>query len=100
MTHLIAIALCITGFASLCAAMPRHQRMVVGRLLGDAAGRRLRLAGGAALLLALAVDLAGLGAAYGAIAWCGHLTVAAALVVARLNRASSRPSSKHRAGDR
>ena len=100
MTHLIAIVLCVAGFAGLCAAMPRHQRDFLGRTLRAAAGRRLRIAGAGLLLLALAIDLAGLGAGYGTIAWCGHLTVAAALVLARLNRATARHSIKNRAGHR
>jgi hypothetical protein len=94
MTHIIAIALCIAGFASLCAAMVRHQPDFVGHKLDAGTGRLLRHAGGAILLAALAVDMIGLGAGYGAIAWCGHLTLGAALVLFRLNRTIARQPAK------
>jgi hypothetical protein len=88
--HVLAIALCVAGFAALCAAMSRHQKDFVGRALDRRTSLRLRAGGGALLLAALALDMAGLGAGYGAVAWCGHLTLGAALVLARLNRASPR----------
>ena len=94
MTHIIAIALCIIGFACLCAAMVRHQPDFIGRKLDAGTSRMLRHAGGALLLAALAVDMIGQGSGYGAVAWCGHLTLGAGLVLFRLNRAISRQPAK------
>jgi hypothetical protein len=99
MIHILALLLCVTGFACLCAAMARHQKDFIGRKLEAGASRQLRLIGGAILLLALSIDMVGLGAGYGAVAWCGHLMVAAALVLTRLNWAISRNSAKSRLGD-
>ena len=84
MIHLTAIWAPILGFGCLCAAMPRHQNALLGRTLSFQAQRLLRKAGGALLLVALAIDMAGLGTAYGAIAWFGHLTIGAAMAVAGL----------------
>ncbi|MGE6692512.1 DUF3325 domain-containing protein [Sphingobium limneticum] len=94
MTHIIAIALCIAGFASLCAAMVRHQPDFVGRKLDAETSRLLRHAGFSLLLAALAVDMIGLGAGYGAVAWCAHLTLGAGLVLFRLNRTIARQPVK------
>lgn len=99
MIHIFAITLCVTGFACLCAAMARHQKDFIGRKLETGAGRQLRMIGGTILLLALSIDMVGLSAGYGAIAWCGHLTVAAALVLTRLNWAIARNSTKTRIGE-
>lgn len=85
MIHGLAIIVAISGFAFLCAAMTRHQKDVLGRKVPVATARRIRITGGAILLFALAIDLIGLGAAYGAVAWCGHLTAGAAFVLTGLN---------------
>ncbi|EIZ77421.1 hypothetical protein WSK_4035 [Novosphingobium sp. Rr 2-17] len=85
MIHGLAILIAITGFACLCTAMARHQKDVLGRKLAAPAARRLRMTGGTLMLFALAMDMIGLGAAYGAVAWCGHLTAGAALVLTGLN---------------
>jgi len=66
--------------------MARHQKDLLGRTLPSPLQRWLRNAGGVFLLLALAIDMAGLGTAYGAIAWFGHLTIGAAMAVAILKR--------------
>lgn len=94
MIHILAIGTCVLAFACLCAAMARHQKDFVGRSLDAVASRRLRRTGAAILLVALAMDLAGLGAGYGAVAWCGHLTVAAAGVLAGLNLKISRQAPR------
>jgi|EndMetStandDraft_9_1072997.scaffolds.fasta_scaffold08108_4 hypothetical protein len=94
MTHLLVQLLCIAGFACLCAAMARHQADFVGRKLDPRTGRHLRAGGLTVLAIALAAAMAGLGAGYGAVAWCGHMTVAAALVLFRLNRAGARNSTR------
>jgi hypothetical protein len=85
MIHGLAIIIAICGFALLCAAMVRHQKDVLGRKVPAAAARRIRNVGGAVLLLALAIDMIGFGAGYGAVAWCGHLTAGAAFVLTGLN---------------
>ena len=94
MTHILSIALCIAGFACLCAAMARHQADVIGRKLKVRTSRMVRHGGATALLTALAVDMFGLGAGYGAIAWCGHLTLGAALVLFRLNSVTARQPTR------
>lgn len=84
MTHILAICASIIGLGCLCAAMARHQKDLLGRPLPPHAQRWLRRGGGVLLLVALAVDMAGLGAAYGAMAWFGHLTIGAAIALAGL----------------
>jgi hypothetical protein len=84
MIHILAICTSIFGFGCLCAAMARHQKDMLGRTLPRHAQRWLRWTGGAFLLVALATDMAGIGAAYGAIAWFGHLTIGAAMAVTGL----------------
>lgn len=84
MIHILAICVSVLGFGCLCAAMARHQQDMLGRKLPAKAQYRLRGAGGVLLLVALLVDMAGLGAVYGTIAWFGHLTTGAAMTVAGL----------------
>ncbi|SER83257.1 DUF3325 domain-containing protein [Sphingobium sp. YR768] len=84
MIHILAICASFLGFGCLCAAMARHQKDLLGRTLPRQAQRWLRGAGGAVLLVALATDMAELGAAYGTIAWFGHLTIGAAMAVTGL----------------
>jgi len=84
MIHIVAICASVLGFGCLCTAMARHQKDMLGRTLPSPVQRRIRKAGGALLLVALAIDMAGLGAAYGAVAWFGHLTIGAAMAVAVL----------------
>lgn len=97
MIHCLSIALCVVGFACLCAAMARHQPDFLGRKLDAGASRTVRHAGAIALMSGLAVSMIGFGAGYGAIAWCGHLTLAAGLVLFRLNRAIARQPLKYKA---
>lgn len=73
--------LSLTGFALLLLAMPRHQQDWLRRKLSPVLGRTLRLFGLLVLGLAFAVSGVGLGWGYGAVAWFGWLTIAAALVV-------------------
>jgi hypothetical protein len=81
MIHATTFLLSLTGFVLLLLAMPRHQQDWFCRKLSPARSRVLRLTGFAALALTFVVAGAGLGWAYGAVAWFGWLTVAAALVV-------------------
>jgi len=87
MTDVATLLLSLAGFAALFFAMPRHQGDWFGRKLSVATGRALHLSGFAALALALLVAGAGFGWSYGAVAWFGWLTIAAALIVtAHTNR--------------
>lgn len=87
MIHAAIFLLSLLGFALLLLAIPRHQQDWLRRKLSLSLNRALRLSGFAALALAFVVAGAGLGWAYGAVAWCGWLTIAAALVVtANTNR--------------
>lgn len=87
MTDIATLLLSLAGFAALLLAMPRHQGDWLGRKLSAAAGRALRLSGFAALVFAFLVAGTGFGWSYGATAWFGWLTVAAALIVtAHANR--------------
>ena len=94
MIHLLAILLCITGFVALATAMDRHQRDIIGRKLAPDAALRIRSAGGALLIAALAVNMIGLGAAYGTICWFGHLSLGAATVLSWLIRKAPAQKSK------
>lgn len=87
MIHSITFLLLLGGFVLLLLAMPRHQQDWLRRKLPHASGRALRCCGFAALALAFLVAGVGLGWGYGAVAWFGWLTVAAALTVtANTNR--------------
>lgn len=90
MIHALAITVAVLGFACLCAAMVRHQKDVFGNPLTARSVRLFRVAGVISLLSALAVDMTCLGRGYGAVAWCGHLTVGAAFVLTGLNRTVAR----------
>lgn len=74
--------LSLAGFAALLLAMPRHQGDWFGRRLSVAADRALRFSGFAALALAFLVAGLAFGWGYGAVAWFGWLTIAAALIIA------------------
>lgn len=87
MIHAAIFLLSLFGFVLLLLGMARHQQDWFRRKLPAALGRALRLSGFAVLALAFAVSGVGLGWGYGAVAWFGWLTVAAALVVtANTNR--------------
>lgn len=87
MIHAAIFLLTQGGFVLLLLAMARHQQDWLHRKLPTARGSALRLSGFAALALAFTVSGAGLGWGYGAVAWFGWLTIAAALVVtANTNR--------------
>lgn len=92
MSHLPATLLALAGFALIALSMGRHQTAIVGRRLSPSTSRRARVAGYALLALALLLDLAVFGGAYGAVAWWGHLSVGAWSVVAWLTwRTRRRP---------
>jgi len=82
MIHAATFLLSLTGFLLLLLAMAGHQQDWLRRKLSPAHGCALRLSGFAALALAPAFAGMCFGWGYGAVAWFGWLTVAAALVVA------------------
>lgn len=87
MTHLAIAVPVLIGFALLLAAMPRHQQDWLRRKLSPRWSRLLRWSGFAMLALGLLLAGWGQGWAYGAVAWCGWLSVAAVLVLtAQTNR--------------
>ncbi|MCJ2182562.1 DUF3325 domain-containing protein [Novosphingobium sp. 1949] len=90
MIHLLSIALCALGFLALGATQKRHQHTVFARPLTPREVRRGRAAGVALLALALGGDGATLGTGLGTIAWTGHLSLGAAMVVAVLHWRAAR----------
>ena len=81
MIHAGIVLLALAGFTLLLLAMPRHQQDWLRRKLPPSLGRAIRLSGFAALMAAFVVAGAGLGWGYGAVAWSGWVSFAAALVV-------------------
>ncbi len=88
------LLLATLGFFSLCAGRDRHQRELFERPLPKETSRGLRIAGWAALGIALFVPAIVHGWAQGPLLWTGCLTVAATLAVITLTRATSRRKSK------
>jgi hypothetical protein len=87
MTYLAVFLLSLLGFALLLMAMARHQQDWLRRKLSPRISLRLRWGGCAALGLGFALAGFGLGWAYGAVAWCGWLSVGSALILtAQTNR--------------
>ncbi|MEE4450836.1 DUF3325 domain-containing protein [Novosphingobium resinovorum] len=87
MIHIAIAALALSGFVLLLLAMPRHQQDWLRRKLPARTSTALRGGGFGVLALAFAAAGLGLGWAYGAVAWCGWLSVAAVLVLtAQTNR--------------
>jgi hypothetical protein len=98
MSHLFALALCLTGFAALALATRRQQRDVVGRSLPARTTYALRTSGAAALLLALGVLVARHGWSLGLVMFSGHTSIVAGIVFCSLlgySRMYPRPS-RHR----
>jgi hypothetical protein len=81
MTHLLAFALCLLGFAALAFAMRRHQREIFGRPLQPAMTWGLRSIGACALLFALGLLVARQGWSLALVMFSGHTSMAAALVL-------------------
>lgn len=98
MIHFFCIALAAAGFALLAAAMDRHQKDLVGSKLPSAYSRRLRMAGAAMLVATLIIGTIGPGLAVGVIAWFGHLTAGAAIVLTWLCWKTARTKSQTKAG--
>ena len=84
MIDILAALAALAGFAALALSMKRHQRDIIGRKLTDRERTLTRTAGWLAIAASLALDVSGFGPAYGAIAWFGHMSIAAWIVVAGL----------------
>ncbi len=84
MTHLLAFALCLAGFAALALATRRPQRDIVGRSLPLATIYLLRSAGAAALFCALALLVGWQGWGLGLVMFSGHTSLAAGVVYCAL----------------
>ncbi|MDR0227346.1 MAG: DUF3325 domain-containing protein [Burkholderiaceae bacterium] len=82
--HIACQLLALGAFACLALAMDRHQQDLWGRELAASATRTLRAAGWALLLMSLAAALASDPRSLGLVAWFGHISAAAALVVLAL----------------
>ncbi|MGE0798962.1 MAG: DUF3325 family protein [Lautropia sp.] len=99
-THLLAIVLCLAGFAALAAATERQQPMLFGRVLPPASARRLRLTGAALLVGALAWLVAAQGWALGLVMYSGHTSLAAGCVhcalIVRARRQDARGAASPR----
>ncbi|MDM0120618.1 DUF3325 domain-containing protein [Variovorax arabinosiphilus] len=80
MTHLAVFLLSTLGFAALALAMERHQEDLFGHALAATTTRWLRLAGVAALLLALGVTVRAQGWGVGLVSFSGHTSLGAGLV--------------------
>lgn len=100
MIHWLAVLLALAGFALLALSMARHQPDLAGRKLRAAISRYARGGGYAILLAVLLLDWIALGAAYGSIAWFGHLSIGAwgvvAWLCARTRRRAPPPSAATR----
>lgn len=82
--HLACQLLALAAFACLALAMDRHQDEVFGRQLPTRHTRWLRAGGWSLLLLSLIVALGGAPMSLGLVAWFGHISAAAGLVVLTL----------------
>lgn len=87
MIDLAVFLLSIGGFSLLLVCTPARQQDWLGRKLGRTGCRAIRGSGLLLLALAYVGAASGLGFGYGAVAWLGWLTIAAALAVtAHTNR--------------
>ncbi len=84
MSHLLAFALSLAGFAALAGATHRQQRDLFGNALQPAMTRMARLAGTAALLAVLGNLVAQYGWGLGLVMFSGHTSLAAGIVVCAL----------------
>ena len=84
MTHLTVFLLSTLGFAGIALAMERHQEDLFGHALATAVTRWLRMAGWAALLLALVVIVKAQGWGVGLVSFSGHTSLGAGLVFGAL----------------
>ena len=98
MTHLLALALCLTGFTVLALATRRQQRDLIGNSLPRPMTTALRVAGVCALLSALGLLVAWQGWGLGLVMFSGHTSLAAGLVYAGLVGVAGAQARGPRAG--
>jgi fatty acid desaturase len=84
MSHLLASALCLAGFAALAFATRRQQRDIFGRPLRPATTYILRFVGACALAFALGILVARQGWSLGLVMFSGHTTITAGLLLCAL----------------
>lgn len=82
--HLICQILALAAFACLALAMDRHQEDLFGKELAPGQTQRLRAGGWALLALSLYAGLQVQPWSLGLVAWFGHISAAAAVVVLTL----------------
>lgn len=80
MTHLLAFALCLAGFAGLALTAARQQRSLFAQPLGASAITVARGAAWAALGVALALLVSAHGWGLGLVMFSGHTSLAAGVV--------------------
>ncbi len=81
MAHLFCQLLSLGGFSRLALSMERHQSYMFGKELPSAHTRRLRAAGWVLLALSLWAALQVEPWSLGLVAWFGHISAAAAIVL-------------------
>ncbi|MDA9544364.1 hypothetical protein ACM43_07315 [Bradyrhizobium sp. CCBAU 45321] len=84
MIHLLALGLCLGGFAALAFATHRQQRDIFGTALPRVTTYGLRAVGAGVLLLALGILVAAKSWSMGLVMFSGHTTMAAAIVFCAL----------------
>jgi hypothetical protein len=84
MAHLATAIVSLIAFALLALAMDRHQQDLFGRELPPGQTRALRAGGWVALLASLAIAVQAQGWSLGLVAWCGHISFGAAVVILAL----------------
>ncbi|MGO1068911.1 DUF3325 domain-containing protein [Lysobacter sp. CA199] len=92
---MLALLLCVAGFAALASAMDRHRSVLTTRPLRPRLRTALRAAGALALASALLPCIAAWGPAQGAVGWFGALSAGAAVVLLTLRYAPSRRPGPH-----
>ncbi|MDQ8032843.1 MAG: DUF3325 domain-containing protein [Bordetella sp.] len=84
MIHALTALASLIAFTLLALAMDRHQQDLFGRELGTDITRALRIGGWVALIASLAIAVHAQGWALGLVAWCGHISLSAGLVILAL----------------
>lgn len=84
MVHCVAFFICLAGFFLLALSQYRHQSNMFKRELPLRTIRCMRWLAAVFLLMALGLCLAGLGADLGWVAYSGHTSLAAAVVLLAL----------------
>lgn len=84
MSHVSISLFSLIAFALLAMAMGRHQKNLFGLELATGPTRALRSGGWAALAASLTIAVNTQGWSLGLVAWCGHISLAAGLVILAL----------------